>query len=163
IEVVGSRIAGWDITILDTIADNASSGMFVLGATPVSPSRMDLADAAMTMTVNGNLASHGTGAACLGHPYNAALWLVRRMVADGLRRATLMEVPTTATGVDGLLTRPDFDEIGLVMDATSASAHRDHWAKLQPRGVRMLDLTPAALGPYCVPVVNLDDHLDAPD
>lgn len=83
IEVVGSRIDGWDITILDTVADNASSGMFVLGATPVDPASVDLASVTMTMTLDGEPDSEGTGAACLGHPYNAALWLARRMVAEG--------------------------------------------------------------------------------
>jgi 2-keto-4-pentenoate hydratase len=83
LEVVGSRIVGWDITILDTIADNASSGMFVLGTTPIRPDTVELRDAAMTLTVNSAVASTGSGAACLGHPYNAALWLARRMVAEG--------------------------------------------------------------------------------
>jgi 2-keto-4-pentenoate hydratase len=83
LEVVGSRIVGWDITILDTIADNASSGMFVLGTTPVRPDTVELRNAAMTLTVNSAVASTGSGAACLGHPYNAALWLARRMVAEG--------------------------------------------------------------------------------
>jgi len=83
LEVVGSRIVGWDITILDTIADNASSGMFVLGTNPIRPDTVELRDAAMTLTVNSAVASTGSGAACLGHPYNAALWLARRMVAEG--------------------------------------------------------------------------------
>jgi acetaldehyde dehydrogenase len=81
--------------------------------------------------------------------------------SDGLQRAARMGVATTSDGVDGLLAMDGFDEIGVVFDATSASAHRANWAKLEPTGVRMLDLTPAAIGPYCVPVVNLDDHLDA--
>jgi len=83
IEIVGSRITGWDITIVDTIADNASSGMFVLGTTPVDPTSIDLAAATMVMTVDGVPASEGSGAACLGHPYNAALWLAKRMIAEG--------------------------------------------------------------------------------
>jgi len=83
LEIVGSRIAGWDITILDTIADNASSGMFVLGRTPIAPATINLRDVEMTLTVDGAVASTGTGAACLGHPYDAALWLARRMVAEG--------------------------------------------------------------------------------
>lgn len=83
IEVVGSRIAGWDITIVDTIADNASSGMFVLGTTPVDPAGVDLAAVTMSMTVDGEVVSEGSGAACLGHPYNAALWLAKRMIAEG--------------------------------------------------------------------------------
>ena len=76
--------------------------------------------------------------------------------SDGLARAARLGVPTTAGGVDGLLAMPEFADIKLVFDATSAGAHRANWAKLAPTGVRMLDLTPAAVGPYCVPVVNVD-------
>jgi acetaldehyde dehydrogenase len=83
--------------------------------------------------------------------------------SDGLARATRMGVATTADGIQGLLDTPDFGDIKLVFDATSAGAHRANWAKLEGTGVRVLDLTPAAIGPYCVPVVNLDDHLDAPN
>jgi acetaldehyde dehydrogenase len=83
--------------------------------------------------------------------------------SDGLARAARMGVPTTARGVDGLLAMPHIGDIRMVFDATSAGAHRANWAKLVDTGVRMLDLTPAAIGPYCVPVVNLDDHLDAPN
>ncbi len=83
--------------------------------------------------------------------------------SDGLARAARLGVPTTARGVDGLFAMPHFDDIRLVFDATSAVAHRANWAKLADTGVRMLDLTPAAIGPYSVPVVNLDDHLDAPN
>ncbi|MDR3663887.1 MAG: acetaldehyde dehydrogenase (acetylating) [Mycobacterium sp.] len=83
--------------------------------------------------------------------------------SDGLARAQRLGVPTTAGGVSGLLSMPEFADIKLVFDATSADAQRDNWAMLAPTGVRMLDLTPAAIGPYCVPVVNLDDHLDAPN
>lgn len=81
--------------------------------------------------------------------------------SDGLARAGRMGVPTTARGVDGLLTMPHFADIRLVFDATSAGAHRGNWTKLADTGVRMVDLTPASIGPFCVPVVNLDDHLDA--
>ena len=81
--------------------------------------------------------------------------------SDGLARATRLGISTTADGVDGLLALPNFDEIRLVFDATAAGAHRANWATLEPTGVRVLDLTPASIGPFCVPVVNLDDHLDA--
>ena len=81
--------------------------------------------------------------------------------SDGLQRAARLGVATTADGVAGLLAMDGFGDIDLVFDATSAAAHRANWAKLEPAGVRMLDLTPAAIGPSCVPVVNLDDHLDA--
>jgi acetaldehyde dehydrogenase len=83
--------------------------------------------------------------------------------SNGLARAARLGVPTSAAGVDGLLKMPNFSDIKLVFDATSAVAHRANWARLQPTGVRMLDLTPAAIGPYCVPVVNLDEHLHAPN
>ena len=96
-------------------------------------------------------------------PLRAAAMVGIDPESDGLARAERMGVATTADGVDGLLAMADFDQIKLVFDATSASAHRANWAKLEPTGVRMLDLTPAAIGPYCVPVVNLDEHLDAPN
>jgi acetaldehyde dehydrogenase len=83
--------------------------------------------------------------------------------SDGLARAARFGVPTTADGVDGLLALPNFGDIRLVFDATSASAHHANWAKLRDTGVRMLDLTPASIGPFCVPVVNLNEHLDAPN
>lgn len=83
IEVVASRIAKWDIDIVDTVADNASSGMFVLGAIPVDPASVDLPSVTMTMRCNGVVTSSGTGAACLGDPYNAAAWLARRMAELG--------------------------------------------------------------------------------
>ncbi len=83
--------------------------------------------------------------------------------SDGLARARRMGVPTTARGIEGLLSMPDFADIKLAFDATSATAHRTNWDALRDSGIRMLDLTPAAIGPYCVPVVNLDDHLDAPN
>ncbi|MGW3514145.1 acetaldehyde dehydrogenase (acetylating) [Streptomyces hydrogenans] len=83
--------------------------------------------------------------------------------SDGLARAARLGFETTAEGVDGLLKSPLIDEIGIVFDATSAGAHRDNDAKLRPLGIRVIDLTPAALGPYVVPAVNLDEHLDAPN
>ena len=83
--------------------------------------------------------------------------------SDGLARARQAGVPATADGVEGLLAMPDFADIRLVFDATSATAHRANWAALRDTGIRMLDLTPASIGPFCVPVVNLDDHLDAPN
>ena len=83
--------------------------------------------------------------------------------SDGLARAKRLGVPTSSQGIDGLLTLPDFDDIRLVFDATSAGAHARHWEVLRHTGVRVLDLTPAAIGPFCVPVVNLEDHIDAPN
>ncbi len=80
IEVVGSRIAKWDINIVDTISDNASSGMFVLGTRPVHIEDLDLRGCGMVMENRGDQVSIGAGVACLGNPLNAALWLARKMV-----------------------------------------------------------------------------------
>ncbi len=84
IEVVGSRIAKWDINILDTIADNASSGLYVLGTRPVGLHEIDLRMCGMVMEIKGQQVSVGAGAACLGNPLNAALWLARKMVEVGM-------------------------------------------------------------------------------
>ncbi|MEV8372964.1 acetaldehyde dehydrogenase (acetylating) [Kribbella sp. NPDC056861] len=81
--------------------------------------------------------------------------------SDGLARAARLGVPTTADGVDGLIALPDFGEIAIVFDATSAPAHRVNAAALAPYGKRLIDLTPAAIGPMVVPAVNLDDELTA--
>ena len=83
IEIVGSRIRDWNIKLLDTIADNASSGMFVLGEARRTLAGLDLAACTMTMTRRGEAVSSGSGAACLGNPLNAALWLAHRMVKVG--------------------------------------------------------------------------------
>jgi acetaldehyde dehydrogenase len=82
--------------------------------------------------------------------------------SDGLARAKRMGVPTTAHGVDGLLAMPEFKEVRIVFDATSAKAHLVHDARLKSiPGITLIDLTPAAIGPYVVPVVNLDGNIAA--
>jgi acetaldehyde dehydrogenase len=81
--------------------------------------------------------------------------------SDGLARAARLGVPTTHEGVEGLIAMPGFAEVGIVFDATSARAHRANAARLAPHGKRLIDLTPAALGPFVIPPVNLDEHLDA--
>jgi acetaldehyde dehydrogenase len=81
--------------------------------------------------------------------------------SDGLARAARLGVPITSEGVEGLIGLPGFDDIVIVFDATSAKAHKLNAARLQPLGKRMIDLTPAAIGPYVVPAVNLDEHLGA--
>ena len=75
IEVVGSRIANWDIRLADTVADNASSGLFVLGSRPVLLRQLDLVRCGMVMERRGDQVSIGAGSACLGNPLNAAVWL----------------------------------------------------------------------------------------
>ncbi len=81
--------------------------------------------------------------------------------SDGLRRAANMGVATTHEGVEGLIAHPLFPEIEIVFDATSAKAHLHNAALLKQHGKRVIDMTPAAIGPYVVPVANLDGHLDA--
>ena len=75
LEIVDSRIAGWDITIVDTVADNASSGLYVLGERRVPLTDFEPVDVSMRLWVDGQPASEGSGAACLGDPLNALLWL----------------------------------------------------------------------------------------
>ena len=81
--------------------------------------------------------------------------------SDGLARANRLNIPTTHEGVEGLIALPGFDAIDIVFDATSAKAHIANAAKLAPHGKKLIDLTPAAIGPFVVPPVNLDEHLDA--
>jgi acetaldehyde dehydrogenase len=83
--------------------------------------------------------------------------------SDGLARAQRLGVPITAGGIEGLLAMPEFGEIRIAFDATSAGAHKHHNALLQAHGVKVIDLTPAAIGPYVIPAINLDDELDAPN
>jgi len=79
--------------------------------------------------------------------------------SDGLARARDMGVDVTHHGIEGLLGHKDFDDIALVFDATSAKAHLHHAEVLKDKGKRVVDLTPAAVGPYVVPPVNLDEAI----
>ncbi len=83
--------------------------------------------------------------------------------SDGLARAARMGVATTHEGVEGLTRMDVFKDIDFVFDATSAGAHvkNDAFLRSLKPGIRLIDLTPAAIGPYCVPVVNLEEHLGA--
>ena len=83
IEIVGSRVANWDIRILDTIADNASSGLYVLGNQPKRLTEVHLGQAGIVMERPGEPVSTGAGLACLGHPLNATLWLAQVMARVG--------------------------------------------------------------------------------
>ena len=81
--------------------------------------------------------------------------------SDGLARAKRMGVATTHEGIDGLIAMPEFKDVGIVFDATSAGAHKRNNELVQAAGKRMVDLTPAAIGPYVIPPVNGDSCLDA--
>src|SRR3546814_12972647 len=83
--------------------------------------------------------------------------------SDGLELARRLGVATTHEGLDGLRTMPGYGDVGIVFDATSAAAHARHAQVLAADGKRAIDLTPAAVGPYAVPAVNLDEHIDAPN
>ncbi|HKP58697.1 MAG TPA: acetaldehyde dehydrogenase (acetylating) [Polyangiales bacterium] len=92
-------------------------------------------------------------------------WIAPRIMvgiepqSEGLARARDHGLLTTAEGVDGLLPHLEREQIRIAFDATSAYAHAENSRKLVERGVRMVDLTPAAIGPYCVPPVNLKQYL----
>jgi 2-keto-4-pentenoate hydratase len=83
LEIVDSRIEGWDITITDTVADNASSGLFVLGPTALPLTELEPREVQMTMSVNGTVVSSGDGRQCLGDPLEALAWLARTALELG--------------------------------------------------------------------------------
>jgi acetaldehyde dehydrogenase len=83
--------------------------------------------------------------------------------SDGLARAARLGVATTHEGIDGLIAMPEFADVGIVFDATSAGAHTRNNELLQAHGKRVVDLTPAAIGPYTIPPVNGEANLDAPN
>lgn len=83
--------------------------------------------------------------------------------SDGLARAARLKIATTHRGIDGLVGLPEFADIKVIFDATSAKAHVRNTEIAREHGKLMVDLTPAALGPFVVPSVNLDEHLAAPD
>ncbi|MEV0001748.1 fumarylacetoacetate hydrolase family protein [Micromonospora sp. NPDC050980] len=129
IEVVDSRIADWDISIVDTVADNASSGLFVLGDRPRTLSQVDLRLAGMVLEHAGEPVSVGAGAACLGHPVHAVVWLARRLAAAGtplvagdvvLSGALGPMVPVTA----GAAYEARISGLGSVRVCFSAEVHR---------------------------------------
>ena len=83
LEIVDSAIVDWKITLVDTVADNASCGLYVLGDQPVTLGVLQLAALGMELSANGSVVSTGSGAACMGHPLRAAYWLARTMVERG--------------------------------------------------------------------------------
>jgi acetaldehyde/propanal dehydrogenase len=93
-------------------------------------------------------------------PVLEPVWMVGiDPASDGLKRAREMGIKTTADGVDGLLPHVKADGVQIAFDATSAYVHAENSRKLGELGVMMIDLTPAAIGPYCVPPVNLKEHV----
>ena len=83
--------------------------------------------------------------------------------SEGLAMARERGVATTHEGIEGLRALPEYDEIGIVFDATSAYAHKVHDAALRADGKQVVDLTPAAIGPFTIPPVNMEQHLDQPN
>jgi acetaldehyde dehydrogenase len=83
--------------------------------------------------------------------------------SDGLARARRLGVATTSDGVEGLIAMPEFADIDTTPKTTNTTAHVANATALEPYGKRLIDLTPAALGPFVIPPVNLDEHLDAPN
>ena len=83
--------------------------------------------------------------------------------SDGLAKARALGVATSHEGIDGARKLDVWDDVRIVFDATSAGAHHAHHEACVGAGKQMIDLTPAAIGPYCVPVVNMDDHLGEPN
>ena len=93
-------------------------------------------------------------------PVLEPVWMVGvDPTSEGLKRARDMGLKTTDQGIDGLLPHIAADNIQVAFDATSAYVHKDNSDKLTSRGVLMIDLTPAAIGPFCIPPVNLKDHV----
>jgi 2-keto-4-pentenoate hydratase len=117
LEIIDSRIADWRLTLVDTVADNASSGAYVLGA-PVPLDRLDLAAIEVQVSVNGVPKASGLGAAALGHPAAAAAWLANRLAAFGLVLEAGSVVMTGSLHASLPLARGDrvvaeFSELGL--------------------------------------------------
>ncbi|MFK7830623.1 MAG: 2-keto-4-pentenoate hydratase [Congregibacter sp.] len=98
IEIVDSRVENWNITFADTVADNGSSALFVLGDEQHALNELDLYSCGMVLEVDGGVASVGAGAACLGHPFNAGAWLARALIERGERLPAGSIVLTGALG-----------------------------------------------------------------
>ncbi|WP_417599819.1 acetaldehyde dehydrogenase (acetylating) [Pararhodobacter oceanensis] len=98
-----------------------------------------------------------------GGPLSVAAMVGIDKNSDGLRHAIEARVPITHEGLDGLRAMRDYGDIRIVLDATSAAAHQVHAPVLAADGKQVIDLTPAALGPYVVPVCNMVEHMAAPN
>lgn len=129
LEIVDSRIEAWDITFVDTVADNASSGLFVLGRERLDLSRFVPKDVAMTLWANGSEVSRGTGRDCLGDPLNAVAWLanVADSVGDPLRAGQIVmsgALGPMVTAEPGMAITAEVSGLGSV-SATFASHSQD--------------------------------------
>lgn len=120
IEIIDSRILDWKFKIQDTIADNASSGMFVLGSQPLLPSEVNLRLVGMTLRKNGSVMSTGAGAACLGNPVNAVVWLANTLCDLGTQLNTGQVILSGALGPVSPVVAGDYVsvEIGRMAGAT---------------------------------------------
>jgi len=119
IEIVDSAIADWKIGIVDTVADNASAGLYVLGDQPLSLGAFQLAAVEAVLTCNGKVVSQGQGSACLGHPLRAAYWLACEMArrGEGMRAGEIIlsgALGPTAPVKSGDLIEADFGDFGRV-------------------------------------------------
>lgn len=83
--------------------------------------------------------------------------------SEGIARAAKLNVPVITEGVDGLIAMDGFEDIDIIFDATSAKAHKVNADKLAPYNKQLIDLTPAAIGPFIVPAVNMDERIDEPN
>lgn len=129
IEIVDSRIAGWDITITDTVADNASSGLYVLGDKRLPLAAVEPVDVSMRLYADDVLVSEGTGAACLGDPLNALRWLAEtaRDLGEPLRAGQVVLSgalgPMVPVG-PGTTVRAEISELGTVSATFSPKEQR---------------------------------------
>jgi 2-keto-4-pentenoate hydratase len=119
IEIVDSAIADWKIGIVDTVADNASAGLYVLGDQPVALDAFQLARVEAALSCNGSVVSKGQGSACLGHPLRAAYWLACEMARRGeaLRAGEIIlsgAFGPTAPVKSGDVVEADFGDFGRV-------------------------------------------------
>lgn len=108
IEIIDSRISDWKFKIQDTIADNASSGMFVVGSRPSSLDSINLRTVGMALWKNGTVVSTGAGAACMGNPVNAVVWLVNKLGEFGVSLAAGELILSGALGPVSPVVKGDF-------------------------------------------------------